>query len=218
MQTATRRCQAFGAPLGSPAIVARGLTKRFGRVTAVDDLSFEVLPGRVTGFLGPNGAGKSTTLRMLLGLVRARRREPPRCSGLPYASLDRPAQDGGRGAGGPELPPAPQRAGTTCGCSPPRRGSPTRGSTRCWTRWGSADAARPQGGRLLARHAATARPGRARCSGDPSVLDPGRARERAGPARDPLAPRDAPRVRRPRQRRAGLEPPARARWGRWPTT
>ena len=46
------------------------LTKRFGAVTAVEDLSFAVRPGRVTGFLGPNGAGKTTTLRMLLGLVR----------------------------------------------------------------------------------------------------------------------------------------------------
>jgi ABC-2 type transport system ATP-binding protein len=54
----------------APAIVARDLTKRFGAVTAVDGLSFEVHPGRVTGFLGPNGAGKSTTLRMILGLVR----------------------------------------------------------------------------------------------------------------------------------------------------
>ncbi|HEU0181717.1 MAG TPA: ATP-binding cassette domain-containing protein [Agromyces mariniharenae] len=48
-----------------------GLSKRFGPVTAVDDLSFTVQPGRVTGFLGPNGAGKTTTLRVLLGLVRA---------------------------------------------------------------------------------------------------------------------------------------------------
>ncbi|HYY12388.1 MAG TPA: ABC transporter ATP-binding protein [Kineosporiaceae bacterium] len=47
----------------------QGLTKRFGDVTAVDDLSFTVQPGRVTGFLGPNGAGKTTTLRCLLGLV-----------------------------------------------------------------------------------------------------------------------------------------------------
>ncbi|GAB3613087.1 ABC transporter ATP-binding protein [Humibacter ginsengisoli] len=46
-----------------------GITKRFGNVTAVSNLSFTVEPGRVTGFLGPNGAGKTTTLRMLLGLV-----------------------------------------------------------------------------------------------------------------------------------------------------
>jgi ABC-2 type transport system ATP-binding protein len=50
-------------------IVVSNLTKRFGNVRAVDDLSFEVEPGTVTGFLGPNGAGKTTTLRCLLGLV-----------------------------------------------------------------------------------------------------------------------------------------------------
>jgi len=49
-------------------IEARGLTKRYGKTLAVDDLSFAVQPGRVTGFLGPNGAGKSTTMRMILGL------------------------------------------------------------------------------------------------------------------------------------------------------
>jgi ABC-2 type transport system ATP-binding protein len=52
------------------AIEFHGLSKRFGKVEAVKDLSFSVERGRVTGFLGPNGAGKSTTLRMLLGLVR----------------------------------------------------------------------------------------------------------------------------------------------------
>jgi ABC-2 type transport system ATP-binding protein len=51
-------------------IKARSLTKRYGAVTAVDDLSFDVVPGVVTGFLGPNGAGKSTTMRMILGLDR----------------------------------------------------------------------------------------------------------------------------------------------------
>lgn len=50
-------------------IVVSGLTKRFGRVTAVQDLSFTAEPGSVTGFLGPNGAGKTTTLRMLVGLA-----------------------------------------------------------------------------------------------------------------------------------------------------
>ncbi|WP_270888484.1 ABC transporter ATP-binding protein [Pedococcus sp. 5OH_020] len=63
MTTATR------VPDGA-RIEVRDLTKRFGGFTAVDDLSFTVDPGRITGFLGPNGAGKTTTLRMLLGLVR----------------------------------------------------------------------------------------------------------------------------------------------------
>ncbi len=49
-------------------IEARGLTKRYGRTIAVDNLTFTVRPGVVTGFLGPNGAGKSTTIRMILGL------------------------------------------------------------------------------------------------------------------------------------------------------
>jgi ABC-2 type transport system ATP-binding protein len=49
-------------------IVTRGLTKRYGNTTAVDDLSFTVRPGVVTGFLGPNGSGKSTTMRMVMGL------------------------------------------------------------------------------------------------------------------------------------------------------
>ena len=53
-----------------PAIRVDGLTKRFGRVVAVDDLSMSVAPGEVFGFLGPNGAGKSTTIRLLLGLIR----------------------------------------------------------------------------------------------------------------------------------------------------
>ncbi len=51
------------------AIEVHRLTKHFGPVSAVDDLTFEVAPGRVTGFLGPNGSGKTTTLRILLGLV-----------------------------------------------------------------------------------------------------------------------------------------------------
>ena len=51
------------------AITVRGLTKRFGGVLAVDDLTFEVERGTLTGFVGPNGAGKTTTLRMVLGLV-----------------------------------------------------------------------------------------------------------------------------------------------------
>jgi len=57
------------AGMSRSAIEIRGMSKSFGRVEAVSDLSFSVEAGRVTGFLGPNGAGKSTTLRMLLGLI-----------------------------------------------------------------------------------------------------------------------------------------------------
>ena len=56
--------------MSTAAITVEGLTKRFGPVTAVDDLSFTVRAGAVTGFLGPNGSGKTTTLRMVLGLMR----------------------------------------------------------------------------------------------------------------------------------------------------
>src|SRR3954469_13278638 len=54
---------------GMLEITAQSLTKDFGPIRAVDDLSFTVLPGRVVGLLGPNGSGKTTTMRMLLGLV-----------------------------------------------------------------------------------------------------------------------------------------------------
>jgi len=54
----------------APAIAVEGLTKRYGGVTAVEDLSFAVRPGAVTGFLGPNGAGKTTALKLIAGLAR----------------------------------------------------------------------------------------------------------------------------------------------------
>jgi len=53
----------------APVVRAESLTKRFGSIVAVDDLSFALAPGTITGFLGPNGAGKTTTLRMVLGLA-----------------------------------------------------------------------------------------------------------------------------------------------------
>ncbi|MFE2496607.1 ABC transporter ATP-binding protein [Streptomyces scopuliridis] len=65
------------------------LTKRYGRTTAVEGLTFRVRPGRVTGFLGPNGAGKSTTMRMMLGLDRPTAGEV-RIGGVPYQRLHDP--------------------------------------------------------------------------------------------------------------------------------
>jgi ABC-2 type transport system ATP-binding protein len=70
-------------------IEAHGLTRRYGSTLAVDDLSFEVKSGRVTGFLGPNGAGKSTTLRMIMGLDKPTAGTVT-INGHPYASLRRP--------------------------------------------------------------------------------------------------------------------------------
>jgi len=65
------------------------LTKRFGKVLAVDDVSFSIQPGTITGFLGPNGAGKTTTLRMIVDLVRPTR-GTTRVLGGPYRDLRRP--------------------------------------------------------------------------------------------------------------------------------
>src|SRR5262245_119897 len=70
-------------------IEATGLTKRYGATRAVDDLSFTVLPGQVTGFLGPNGAGKSTTMRLILGLD-APDSGSVTVGGRPYATYRRP--------------------------------------------------------------------------------------------------------------------------------
>ncbi|MEU5878440.1 ATP-binding cassette domain-containing protein [Spirillospora sp. NPDC047279] len=75
-------------------IEVRELTKRYGRVSAVDGLSFTAGPGRVTGFLGPNGAGKSTTLRMILGLDRPTSGQAL-VAGRPYASFEHPLREVG---------------------------------------------------------------------------------------------------------------------------
>jgi len=68
-----------------------GLTKRYGDRTAVDDLTFTVAAGRVTGFVGPNGAGKSTTMRMMVGLTRPDAGEV-RFDGVRYTDLQHPAR------------------------------------------------------------------------------------------------------------------------------
>ena len=78
----------------NPMIQVRGLTKRYGEVTAVRDLSFDVLPGRVTGFLGPNGAGKTTTMRLILGLDYPNA-GTARIDGKQYANLAYPMREVG---------------------------------------------------------------------------------------------------------------------------
>ena len=75
-------------------IEAHGLTKRYGMTTAVDNVSFTVHPGKVTGFLGPNGAGKSTTMRMIVGLDRPTRGTVT-VNGRPYAQHRSPLREVG---------------------------------------------------------------------------------------------------------------------------
>jgi ABC-2 type transport system ATP-binding protein len=75
-------------------IQIRHLTKRFGATVAVDDLSFDVEAGKVTGFLGPNGAGKTTTLRLLLGLAHPDKGTAS-FDGVPYQQLRRPMREVG---------------------------------------------------------------------------------------------------------------------------
>ena len=93
---------------GAGVIVADHLSKRFGKVVAVDDLSFSLEHGTITGFLGPNGAGKTTTLRMLLGLTK-----PTSGNALLFGRQLRrrsePGAPGRCGARGDRLPPWPLR-------------------------------------------------------------------------------------------------------------
>ncbi len=90
-------------------IVVSGVTKVFGAVRAVEDLSFTVEPGSVTGFLGPNGAGKTTTMRVMLGLA-----EPTSggatIAGVPYARLSNPGRVVGAVLEFNQLPSRPVRA------------------------------------------------------------------------------------------------------------
>ena len=81
-------------PSERPPIEIRGLTKRFRKVLAVNDLSFTVGEGRITGFVGPNGAGKTTTLRAVLGLVAPTDGEAL-VFGRPYSALEAPARQVG---------------------------------------------------------------------------------------------------------------------------
>ena len=113
-------------------IEARGLTKRYGDKLAVDELSFTVEPGRVTGFLGPNGAGKTTTMRMILGLDqptgglghRERQAVPRRCQ--PDARGRRAARRQGDAR-------RPQRLQPPALPGPDQRPARGAGSTRCST-------------------------------------------------------------------------------------
>ena len=121
-------------------ITLRGLTKRFGATVAVDALTVDIAPGRVTGFLGPNGAGKSTTMRMILGLDRPTAGQAL-VGGRAYRELRRPLHEVGALLDARAVHPAAAPRGHTC--------SP----------WPAATASPPPGGRG-ARHRRAGRAGR----------------------------------------------------------
>ena len=152
-------------------IVVAGLSKSFGTVRAVDDLSFTVEPGSVTGFLGPNGAGKTTTLRMLLGLVTPDAAAPRPSAACPTTSSRDPMRTVGAVLETPSTPAAP--AATTCGSTAAAAGIPDQPGRR-GARPGRArrrrPTARPRGyslgmrQRLGAGDRAARRPAGAACS------------------------------------------------------
>ena len=112
-------------------IVVSGLTKQYKKLRAVDNLSFTVEPGRVTGFLGPNGAGKTTTLRMLLDLVTPTAGTAT-IGGQRYADLPDPIGTSARCWRRPARTRAAPAA-TTCGSAAPPPACPTGAPTRCST-------------------------------------------------------------------------------------
>ena len=147
-------------------ITIQGLTKRFGDVLAVDNLSFEVDQGTVVGFLGPNGAGKTTTLRMLLGLVTPTAGTAG-IDGRPYRALEVPVRHVGAvlEASSFILAVAPA---TTCGWSLPPPACPSTALTRSLSR--SAWPMRRVGGSVASRWACVSAWAGHRLLGDPQVL------------------------------------------------
>jgi ABC-2 type transport system ATP-binding protein len=93
-------------------IEIRGLTKDYSKTRAVDELTFDVHPGRVTGFLGPNGAGKSTTMRLVLGLDRPTGGSAT-IDGRPFASSETPLRQVGALLD-PQAPHGGRTAATIC--------------------------------------------------------------------------------------------------------
>ena len=112
-------------------IEARGLTKRYGDKVAVDNISFTVEPGTVTGFLGPNGAGKSTTMRMIMGLDKPTSGKVT-INGRPYRQLSLPCARSAP-CWTPRACTARAAPATTCASWPPPTASPPSGSMRSST-------------------------------------------------------------------------------------
>ena len=150
-------------------IEARNLTKRYGSTVAVDALSFDVRPGRVTGFLGPNGSGKSTTMRMILGLDGPDAGEA-RIGGAPLPRAALAAARGRRAARGQGVPSRPQRPSAPGRAGRQQRRSRGPGSSEVLDMVGLAERGRAAGRDVLARHGASGSASPRRCSATRRVL------------------------------------------------
>src|SRR4029453_16520441 len=219
------------SPLGDPVVNINSLSKRYGEVVAVDDVSFSLARGTVTGYLGPNGAGKTTTLRLLLGLAEPSAGEAL-VFGRRYPELHPPPRGAARAGGGGGLcfpPPLPRaRAAHAAGgrsagverLSPrPLRAQPpedarARGRAAIEPRRRGLGArrarrqGRPAGQDLLARDASAART-RRRPARRPRAARARRACERARSGRGALAADLPARFRGAGRQRARLQPRAR---------
>ena len=184
----------------------RGLTKSFGAVQAVTDLSFTVEPGSVTGFLGPNGAGKTTTLRMLLGLEQPDAGTATFNGAAVHERCPSPSAPSAPSSRPPSTRPGP--GATTCASTAAPPGCRSRRADEVLVQVGLADAGNRRAGgyslgmrqRLALADGPARRPRRPRAR---------RAGQRPGPRGHPVAARlhPAPRARRG-PHRAGLQPPA----------
>ena len=169
-------------------IEVTGITKRYGDTLAVDDLSFEVRAGQITGFLGPNGSGKSTTMRMIMGLDNPDAGQA-KVNGVSLRSPRLATARGGRSPRGQGDPPRTKRA------EPPLDARPDQRHPTLTSRRSTRDRRAERRGRQAARHLlpwhGTAPRHRRRAAGGSQRASLRRADQWLGPRRHPLGPQPA---------------------------
>ena len=173
-------------------ITVTGLTKRYGRRVAVDDLTFDVAAGRVTGFVGPNGAGKSTTMRMMVGLTRPDQGDV-RYDGVTLHPICATRPESSAPCSMPGACTRAARARNHLLAAAALSGIPARRVGEVLERGRARQRGRPARRRLLARHAPAPRPRRRPARRTRGAVAR-RALQRPRPRRHPLAAQLAPRT------------------------